>query len=845
MPKTYTRTAAKPPEQQPQPVANEENRAKPGGSITRSFLRAGSIGLAIGLLYSFLITAHSVYGFWRTNEYIEQELTTIAPYLAFQSVRVETLLVALGITVLLASLGFVKFLCPIVKRLFIGAAILLLVEVGAIGWIGYCVLSPADRLHSALQFSSKEFFRLFDLSQPGLTSVREAVDKGNYPAAKLDLIVYFQDKLKSPPFRPSSREDSLQIIATADKAVAHTFELLAITKTLPADIDWHHGFQEDREWLFFLNRLLWFPALGKAYHLTRDLRYAQAFSAQFQDWLKDNPLPRWKNEGSPSWRLIEAGRRLWDSWIETFRLFIASPDVTDEVKLQMLKSIHDHGQFLTHFRTRFNHLLVESDGLLYAACIFPEFKRAATWQRVAMDRLNAELVKQIYPDGAHAELAFGYHLLCLSHFHFPVKMAEQYPLLLPEGYSGRLNAMIDFLLLSQKPDGRLPLINDTNDMEVESFLADLMNTYDRPDLRYAATRGAQGQPPEKTSTEFPYSGYYLMRSDWTPEARYLIFDAGSYGGFHGHEDKLSFEMSAYGTPMITDAGAYAYTGDEAFRAYFVSSWAHNTVLIDGQGQNRYLYHHYRVSTRADRAPKLDGNRWQSDENYDLASGSYNDGYSAMSSKGRGAPDIETAVTHDRQILFVKPDYWIVVDKIVGLGTHTIEQLFHLTPEAEAAIPPGREAQVRATFVNGAALQIFPLHADSVEMLIVKGTQDPIQGWVATGYNKKTPAPVAIFKRTIELPATLYTMLIPSASKDAAPFRPEAVASDSVQAAAPAEGVHGFRIIGQEWTDCFTFSPPEAGQTADAGNATRGSAVLHFSRTGKTGVVSRNFSISNF
>jgi hypothetical protein len=602
------------------------------------------------------VAAYNVYSFWRSNEHIDQEFWTIVPYFAFHFVRGEMLLMALGIGALLTAIGFLKLARPVLSRLVFLSGAVLLVEAGVAGWLGFKMLSPADRLNSALDLSGGDFFALIDLSQPGLTSVREAVEADNYGMAKSELMVYFADKFKPSAIEALAQGDSVQVMTTAEEAVRNTFELLAIKKTLAADIDWHYGFEEDREWIFFLNRMLWLPALGKAYHWTKDPRYAQAFVTQFQDWLKDNPLPRWKDENSPSWRLIEAGRRLSDSWIETFQFFVGSTEVPTDLKLRMLESIHDHGQFLSCFRTRFNHLLVESDGLLKASCIFPEFKRAGIWQKVAMDRLSTELSKQIYPDGAHAELAFGYHLLCLSHFYFPVQMAEKYPLLLPAGYSNRLNGMIDFLLLSQKPDGRLPLINDTNEMDVPSFLNDLRETFDRPDLLFAATNGAQGEPPQKTSTDFPYSGYYLMRSDWTPSARYLIFDAGSYGGFHGHEDKLSFEMSAYGAPMITDAGAYAYTGDEAFRAYFVSTWAHNTALIDGLGQNRYLYNQYKTSIRADRAEKLTGNRWESTEQFDYASGSYNDGYSAMSNKGRGATEIETAVTHDREILFVKPDY---------------------------------------------------------------------------------------------------------------------------------------------------------------------------------------------
>ena len=82
-----------------------------------------------------------------------------------------------------------------------------------------------------------------------------------------------------------------------------------------------------------------------------------------------------------------------------------------------------------------------------------------------------------------------------------------------------------------------------------------------------------------------------MRSDWetAPNARYLLFDAGPYGGYHGHEDKLNLEMYAYGQTFIVDPGCHNYDEADPYRAHFVSSHAHNTLLVDGKSQIRRWY----------------------------------------------------------------------------------------------------------------------------------------------------------------------------------------------------------------------------------------------------------------
>lgn len=76
----------------------------------------------------------------------------------------------------------------------------------------------------------------------------------------------------------------------------------------------------------------------------------------------------------------------------------------------------------------------------------------------------------------------------------------------------------------------------------------------REDLWYIDTYGREGAVPSRTSRAFPYAGFYVMRSDWSEDARYLVFDGGKSAGGHNHVDKLSFELYAYGNTLVTDTG---------------------------------------------------------------------------------------------------------------------------------------------------------------------------------------------------------------------------------------------------------------------------------------------------
>ncbi|MGQ9455318.1 MAG: heparinase II/III domain-containing protein [Armatimonadota bacterium] len=93
---------------------------------------------------------------------------------------------------------------------------------------------------------------------------------------------------------------------------------------------------------------------------------------------------------------------------------------------------------------------------------------------------------------------------------------------------------------------------------------------------------------------------------------------------------------------------------------------HNTITIDGQNQ-----------------PRASGktNRWVSTGGMDYVLGSF-DGYKNL--------------THVRGIVFVKPDYWVVVDRVEGEGEHTYDQSWHFPADAALVEDPVTKA-VHTTF----------------------------------------------------------------------------------------------------------------------------------------------------
>jgi hypothetical protein len=107
-------------------------------------------------------------------------------------------------------------------------------------------------------------------------------------------------------------------------------------------------------------------------------------------------------------------------------------------------------------------------------------------------------------------------------------------------------------------------------------------------------RWAVSPPPApKPLTQLPSArlfadiGAVFTHSDYIrPEKNVrLVFHSSPYGGFgHGHADQNSFHVIAYDEDLLLDSGYYTPAGDPHREKWSVQTKAHNTILVDGEGQ---------------------------------------------------------------------------------------------------------------------------------------------------------------------------------------------------------------------------------------------------------------------
>jgi len=103
-------------------------------------------------------------------------------------------------------------------------------------------------------------------------------------------------------------------------------------------------------------------------------------------------------------------------------------------------------------------------------------------------------------------------------------------------------------------------------------------------LVYDKLNPKQGLPNDFTkSMLYPDIGWAVLRSSWRDNATMLAVKSG-FAWNHAHPDAGSFILLHHGVPLIIDSGNCSYSRRE-YTSYYRHSRAHNVILTDGHAQN--------------------------------------------------------------------------------------------------------------------------------------------------------------------------------------------------------------------------------------------------------------------
>lgn len=593
-----------------------------------------------------------------------------------------------------------------------------------------------------------KLFQNLDLTKYGLEKVSAAVDKNDLPAACNALIEYYKKCDSGNWLRKQLPKMSSSTNPQAQEIINDIITSQTVSSKVPrlssGGLDWtYKGPDNDKEWAWFLNRHYHLKTLLDAYLQTSNAIYARRIDEHICDWVTSSPYPAIKSK-TPQWRGLEAYWRI-RHWSQIFYALQDSNEFTSAARILMLSSIPEHAHYLRNFHAAGgNWITMEMCGLGIAGVCWPEFKDSSDWLDHGIDKMAVQISKQVYPDGAQKELTSHYHLASLQDgFQLFADYAGHSQKKVPAEYNQQLEQMWNYLAYTMRPDGS-GLLNSDSDRDFnKNLILEYAENLKRPDWQWIASNGNHGKAPKgEPSIVFLWAGQLIMRNSYAADAHWAFFDFGPLGiGGHFHHDNLHISVAAFGRDLLVDSGRYAYRLSPE-RSYVVSTAAHNTILIDGQGQKQ--------CERESKASMKD--QVIISKKYDYARGIFDSGYG----------DIEGQVTHTRAVIYLKNNCWVVVDKIDIDRPRNIQAFWHWSPDCTVINETGSSVSIDS---NKGNLRIVPISEMDWNLELVKGRTEPdMQGWYSREYNQFVPSTVSIYSAKIEKTSTFAWLLVPAKGK---------------------------------------------------------------------------------
>ncbi|WP_415953149.1 alginate lyase family protein [Streptomyces sp. KLOTTS4A1] len=509
----------------------------------------------------------------------------------------------------------------------------------------------------------------------------------------------------------------------------------------------------DIKQIWELSRHQYLTVLAAAYAVTGDERYAQRVAEHLRSWWAANPPlhgVHWISGIELGIRLLSWVwiRRLLDGWPGAAALFEDNPVARNR--------IWHHQRWLAAFPSRGssanNHVIAECAGQAAAACAFDWFPQSARWCRESLRLLDRQLRRNTFLSGLNRELATEYHGLVLELGLAALAEADGAHVPVPETTRLVLLRMTDALAAVVDNRLRPPRQGDADDGH--GLVLDGGGT-DRWGSLLATGEAVFGRQPwwpavdgtdvrtgllaaliersERTVTRpaarpahFADAGLTLLRG---PDGIWCRCDAGPHGflsiAAHAHADALSVEVRQDGVDILADPGTYCYHGEPAWRRYFRSTLAHNTLELDGTDQSLsggpFLWTRHAVSrvlgVDTAEAPGESVTSWSAEH----------DGYRDSVHRRR----VELA-PRERELT--------VYDEVRG-PRREVRLAFHLGPEitaeltgSRAALTWSREGQERSALLDLPAQLTWRAH---------RGESDPPLGWYSAGFGRKQPATTLI------------------------------------------------------------------------------------------------------
>lgn len=637
--------------------------------------------------------------------------------------------------------------------------------------------------------------------------------------------------------RQDHAEEVDLIVAEADEVVAGRFRFLGYPEVNPGDPPRLAG-HEPAEIDVYLDRMDSLVTLSFAFAYTRRREFLERFGQMLRAWLDREDLVDFLARERP----IETAIRTvnWAFSLQVLLSVVEVGVVDPSTHRRLAATLEMQARILeAGLSPGGNHLLLEALGLRILGAAFPWLARAQQRERLGMELLDREILRQVHEDGVHAEQSTGYHLNAATYFLKDQLLRRKRGQPVPETSCARLGRMIDVVLHLTEPDGRVPMRGDLDGFRtryrehLETRLLYPSGFALFPDQAFSyppsldthlsvwylgvqESRRARLLNRSLADSRRPGCRTYLQGGRTVLRSRPLCphvdFDHGPFGlsdhPHHGHADALSLEICLRGRPAIVDPGGFAYHRNR-FRTHFRSTAAHSTIRIDGLDQTRLL-DRFRTGRLARPVGEPSSGRVGDVAFIESA----HDGYLRLRAKVIHRRAVATALRD--------PGWVIVLDLLEGQGSHWIEQIFQLAPTLSVAtpIPSGLEVDLDEETVLSLLFPRSEASASPLRLRRYEGELDPPRGWISTVKGALEPAPQIVREGFVDLPCMLATVIAArEKTSGAAPLRASmaTVHDERDRRLAPEEAV-ALRL-GSRGEEVVVWNPSLRGHTLDGQETT--------------------------
>jgi hypothetical protein len=370
---------------------------------------------------------------------------------------------------------------------------------------------------------------------------------------------------------------------------------------LPDDFDFTEHPHPDPQTIHGICRHRWYGSLARQYWRRQESRYFEALMEHWDFFARQAPCPENEEDllgayhgiGRPSppppWWQLDCYIRL-KNWYWAFWLSLYAEEMTPQrqaVLLARCLRLFDAVAARGIGQQEHNFTSMQMESLYLWAAALPEFTGMRVWRNAARANLESSLSRAVFKDGVQWEKSAGYHRGCMRWYGTPLVLGRRINDLWPDEYSERLRRMTDYLDAIITPDGKTPLLSDSDRVgDWRSPMALMRSLF--PDLELChpvrpayyslwATDGTvwpeQDAKPWPHTRIFPVGGVGVLR--W-PDGM-LILDNGPTNAGHSHFDNLTLHYEALGRPILVDPGRHIYRGD-ADRDWVIKPQSHNLVM---------------------------------------------------------------------------------------------------------------------------------------------------------------------------------------------------------------------------------------------------------------------------